>query len=248
MLLHTEAATQKKLLHTDTFTHRSSYTQTLLHTEAFTQRSFYTRKLLHTEAFTHRHFYTQALLHTEAFTDRCFNTPKLLHTKAFTHKHFYTQKLLHTDTFTHRRFYTQKLPLGPPLYARRACRRQLNMLAKYWKMTPTPNCIVSESDLLQLHLSLSVSRLHPFRKQSIDKESWQVQQDPRSAASMVLSKREVVRAKLISSNSGRQWSTLRFWCRGATQGNKTQLEIDWRVTGIPKQFIPLHKSFSGWSR
>ena len=109
------------VLHTDASTRRHFYTQmrfthahTLSHTEAFTHRNFYTQTLLHTDPFTHRrfytqHFHTQMLLHTEAFTHRGFYTQKLLHTEAFTHRSFYTQALLHTDTFTHRRFYTQTL-------------------------------------------------------------------------------------------------------------------------------------------
>ena len=109
------AVTQKKLLHTNDFTHRrfhtqkllhtkTFYTQTLLHTEAFTHTSFYTQTLLHTDTFTHRSF-----LHTDTFTHRRFYTQKLLHTEAFMHRSFYTQTLLHTDAFTQRSFYTQKL-------------------------------------------------------------------------------------------------------------------------------------------
>ena len=107
------------VLHPDTFTHRSFYTQTLLHrsfhtqrllhTEAFTRRPFYTLTLLHTDTFTHRRFCTQSRLHTDAFTHRRFYTQTLLHTVAFTHRHFCTQKLLHTVAFTHRHFCTQKL-------------------------------------------------------------------------------------------------------------------------------------------
>ena len=136
----------QKLLRTEAFTHRSFYTQKLIHTEAFTHRSFYTQKLLHTEAFTlkaftRRSFYTQKLLQTDAFTHRSCYTRKLLHTEPFTHKRINTEKLFthrsfYTEKlFTHRSFYTQTLlhteaahqtPLGPPLYGRRACRRQLN--------------------------------------------------------------------------------------------------------------------------
>ena len=66
----------------------------------------------------------------------------LLHTEPFAHRSFYTQKLLLTDTFTHRTCCTQTLlhteaahqtPLGPPLYGRRACRRQLNNIA-IWRV------------------------------------------------------------------------------------------------------------------
>ena len=123
------------LLHTYTFTHKSSYTQKFLHTEtfthsrfytdAFTHKRFYRQRFLHTEAFTHRrfyiqtllhrHFYTQTRLHTDTFTHKSFDTQKLLHTNTFTHRRFYTQTLLHTNAFTrtetfpHRRFYTQTL-------------------------------------------------------------------------------------------------------------------------------------------
>ena len=91
---------------TDTFTHKSFYTQTVLHTDASTRRRFYTQMrfthahtLSHINAFTHRRIDTQTLLHTDAFTRRCF-----LHT----HTRFHTQTLLHTDAFTHRHFYTNE--------------------------------------------------------------------------------------------------------------------------------------------
>ena len=70
---------------TDTFTHKSFYTQTVLHTDASTRRHFYTQmRFTRTHAFTHKRVYTQTLLHTT-----------LSHTEAFTHRSFYTQTLLH---------------------------------------------------------------------------------------------------------------------------------------------------------
>ena len=51
MLLHTEAFTQKTLLHIEIFLYRRFYTQKLLHRNTFT----------HAEAFTHRCFYAQKL-------------------------------------------------------------------------------------------------------------------------------------------------------------------------------------------
>ena len=41
-LLHTDAFTHRRFLHTGSFTHRDFYTQTLLHTEAFTHKRFHT--------------------------------------------------------------------------------------------------------------------------------------------------------------------------------------------------------------
>ena len=72
-------------IHTDTFTHRSFYTETLSHTETFTHRSFHTQTLLHTDIFNHRHFYT----HTHAF---------LLHTATLSHTEAFIRKILSLQT------------------------------------------------------------------------------------------------------------------------------------------------------
>ena len=72
-------------IHTDTFTHRSFYTETLSHTETFTHRSFHTQTLLHTDIFNHRHFYT----HTHVF---------LLHTATLSHTEAFIRKILSLQT------------------------------------------------------------------------------------------------------------------------------------------------------
>ena len=80
----------KKMLHTNTFTHKHFYTpthlQTHLHANVFTH-SF----------FTHKHLYTQPF-----YTQTLFNTQTFLHTNAlnadvFTHKKNYTQALVHAN-------------------------------------------------------------------------------------------------------------------------------------------------------
>ena len=123
-LLHREAFTHRRFLHTEGFTRRSLYSKDpkellhtnvyeLLHAEVFTQRCLYTdfflhtdafaQKLLHREAFRQRSFYTQKRLHTASFyTHRGFYTEKPLHRGAF-----YTQKVLHREVFTLRSFCTQ---------------------------------------------------------------------------------------------------------------------------------------------
>ena len=61
--LYTQKLYTLKLLHTETFTHRSFYTSLytmeLLHTDRFTQRSLYARRRLDRKAFTHRSVYTE---------------------------------------------------------------------------------------------------------------------------------------------------------------------------------------------
>ena len=122
----------KKLLHTETFKHRSLaqrnfYTEELLRTEAGTQRGFFTQKLWHTEELLYVNFYTnkfystqrtlhkeafyiQKLLHTEAATPRNFSTEKNIHRGTFMHGSFHAQTRPHTHTeaFIHRNFHTEK--------------------------------------------------------------------------------------------------------------------------------------------
>ena len=76
---------------------------TILHTETFTQRSLYTEELLQAEVFTI--FYAQTLLHIEEFTHRGFDTEGPLHTDSFTHRRFYTEDF---DVFARRSLYTKE--------------------------------------------------------------------------------------------------------------------------------------------
>ena len=78
-LLHTHASTNrgfhtKRLLHSETFTHRC--TKMLVHSAAFTPRPLYTQTLLHTEASTQRNLCTEQLLHKEVFLSPAPKTPK----------------------------------------------------------------------------------------------------------------------------------------------------------------------------
>ena len=78
-LLHTYASTNrgfhtKRLLHSETFTHRC--TKMLVHSAAFTPRPLYTQTLLHTEASTQRNLCTEQLLHKEVFLSPAPKTPK----------------------------------------------------------------------------------------------------------------------------------------------------------------------------
>ena len=119
--------TMRTLLHAETFTKSSGYTQTHLHTEAVTQSRLYTEQLLHTNAFTHRNSYTENILHANALTQRkgLYTKKKLFHGKPVTQSSFYTRKFftssytekpLHTGAFTHRGFYMQT-PLHTEVFA-----------------------------------------------------------------------------------------------------------------------------------
>ena len=110
---HTENFTQR-LLHRETFNHRSFYTekQELVHrasfvtkklsqTEAFIQskllhrEAFSHSKLCHGGAFTHRNFTRQPMKHRSFLHREAFKLNKLCHREAFTHS-----KLLHKEIFT----------------------------------------------------------------------------------------------------------------------------------------------------
>ena len=91
----------EKPLRRGALTHKRIYT--ILHTETFTQRSLYTEELLQAEVFTI--FYAQTLLHIEEFTHRGFDTEGPLHTDSFTHKRFYTEDF---DVFARRSLYTKE--------------------------------------------------------------------------------------------------------------------------------------------
>ena len=69
------------------------HTHTLLHTNTFTHRPSYTQ----TETFTHKPFYTQTLSHRNPLTHRSCDTRT-----PFTHRPSYTQTLtlLHSHPFT----------------------------------------------------------------------------------------------------------------------------------------------------
>ena len=124
----------KELLHTETFTNRSFYTESLLQRESFTLRSlaqrnfctqgrfnrcFSARKLLHTHtSLTHRSVYTEQ----EAFMHRSFHRQTPLHN--FTHWCFYIEKL-HTDAFSRRRLCTKKLSRRDEFIQSRLCTKQL---------------------------------------------------------------------------------------------------------------------------
>ena len=128
----------KELLHTETFTNRSFYTESLLQRESFTLRSlaqrnfctqgrfnrcFSARKLLHTHIFDTqkrlhrtRSFYAQKLSQTDAFAQ--FYTLMLLHREA-PHRCFFTQTPLHKEAFTQRRIYTES-PLHKATFTRKS--------------------------------------------------------------------------------------------------------------------------------
>ena len=91
--------TQRSHLHRGVFDIGGAFTQKkLLHRETFTQRSFYTEELLCTETFVHRNFYTKEPLHRGT-----------LHTDGFTHRLVYTEESLHIEAFAQRNLYTQTL-------------------------------------------------------------------------------------------------------------------------------------------
>ena len=99
--MHSEASTQRSLLHGEMLHTETLHTQNLnaeefLKTETGTQRNFHKQKLLHAEDVLHGSF-----LHTEAFTP-----------KTFTQRNFYQRKFLHTETFMQNNFCTEKsLPI-----------------------------------------------------------------------------------------------------------------------------------------
>ena len=120
---YAEKLWRRKLLHTETFTHRRLYSQNRLHTHRLSHRSFYrqnshTRKplwravysgtQLHAGAFRHWHrdvfflpnssSYTETRLHREAFTQSSYHT----------HAQKRSDKFRHRETFTHRGFFTEK--------------------------------------------------------------------------------------------------------------------------------------------
>ena len=118
-LLHTESFTHRSYLHADAVVYRSFYTEAFsTQTDAFTQklfsekllhRSSKTQELFYNEIFTHRifdaqkqAFYTQTLLHTEAFTQKLFRCRRSqrLLHRSFFTGAFYTETLLHTEAFT----------------------------------------------------------------------------------------------------------------------------------------------------
>ena len=109
-------ASQSKLLHSENFIQRNSYTQTLLYTETFTKRNHCAEQFPHAEIVTQRKHCTEQFSHTGVFTERNLYTEQFLHTNDFTQNGFYTRRfntqktlqehLLHKELFALRTFCT----------------------------------------------------------------------------------------------------------------------------------------------